>query len=69
MIQLGSISAVVASARSRAIACLAVEVGLRVHARALQHHWGKAQQQLAEPWLRQTDWRCRDAQQPCMPQL
>ena len=36
MIQLGSIAAIVGSARSRAIACLAIEVGLWVHACALQ---------------------------------
>ena len=39
MVQLGSIAAEVRSARSRAVACLAIEVGLRVHACALQRHW------------------------------
>ena len=39
MIQLGSVAAVVGSACSRAIACLPIEVGLRVHAGALQQQW------------------------------
>ena len=39
MIQLGSVAAIVGSARGRAIASLAIKVGLWVHARALQRHW------------------------------
>ena len=69
MIQLGSIAAIVGSARSGAIARLAIKVGLRVHAWALQRHWVRLSCHLLYPGQERQPGGAEMLKKRCLAQL